>query len=229
LEDRQPSLATPIQKQGLATLNQVTLALLDAMNQMNMQMGAGNMENVLDQLQQLVQNQEKLNQMAQQLSQQMRQRGQLPGDQQMLDRMAYEQQLIREATERLAEMAEKMSQLLGDLKGISEEMKAVESKLRKQNLSQEVLDKQKRILTRMLESTKSLQKRESSKKRKGEVAKAIATKPLTPPLDPSLLKKVEETQLGLRSGRFQQIPVQYRQQLEDYFRVLSQQPSPKNQ
>ena len=229
LEDRQPSLATPIQKQGLATLNQVTLALLDAMDQMNMQMGAGNMENMLDQLQQLVQNQEKLNQMAQQLSQQMRQRGHLPGDQQMLDRMAYEQQLIREATERLAEMAEKMSQLLGDLKGISEEMKAVESKLRKQNLSQEVLDKQKRILTRMLESTKSLQKRESSKKRKGEVAKAIVTKPLTPLLDPSLLKKVEETQLGLRSGRFQQIPVQYRQQLEDYFRVLSQQPSPKNQ
>ena len=187
------------------------------------------MENMLEQLQQLAQNQEKLNQMAQQLSQQMRQRGQLPGDQQMLDRMAYEQQLIREATERLAEMAEKMSQLLGDLKGISEEMKAVESKLRKQNLSQEVLDKQKRILTRMLESTKSLQKRKSSKKRKGEVAKAIATKPLTPLLDPSLLKKVEETQLGLRSGRFQQIPVQYRQQLEDYFRVLSQQPSPKNQ
>ena len=225
LEDRQPSLASPIQKQGLEKLNQVTLALLDAMNQMNMQMGAGSMENMMEQLQQLTQNQEKLNEMAQQLSQQMRQKGKLPGHQEMIQRMAYEQQMIREATERLAKMAEQMKQLLGDLEGISEEMKTVESELKSQNLTREVLDKQKQILTRMLESTKSLQKREEGKKRKGEVAKATLVKPQISPLDPELLQKITEVQQGLKSVDFQQIPIQYRQQLKDYFRVLSQQPS----
>ena len=225
LEDRQPSLAGPIQKQGLEKLNQVTLDLLAAMNQMNMQMGAGSMENMLEQLQQLTQSQEKLNEMAQKLSQQVRQKGQLPGDQQMLQRMAYEQQMIREATERMAKMAEKMKQLLGDLEGISEEMKAVETELKHQNLNQEVLDKQKQILTRMLESTKSLQKRKGGKKRKGEVAKAMLVKTQIPSLDPELLKAITKTQKELKSIQFQQIPIQYRQQLKDYFRVLSQQPS----
>ena len=163
--------------------------------------------------------------MAQQLSQQMRQKGKLPGHQEMIQRMAYEQQMIREATERLAKMAEQMKQLLGDLEGISEEMKTVESELKSQNLTREVLDKQKQILTRMLESTKSLQKREEGKKRKGEVAKATLVKPQISPLDPELLQKITEVQQGLKSVDFQQIPIQYRQQLKDYFRVLSQQPS----
>ena len=45
----------------------------------------------------------------------MRQQGRTPGLEQMLKRLGYEQQLIREAAERLGEMMEKFSQALGDL------------------------------------------------------------------------------------------------------------------
>ena len=65
LEDRQPSLAMPIQSTALADLNQAIFELLDAMAQMNQQMGASGMENMLEQLQQLAESQEQLNQMAQ--------------------------------------------------------------------------------------------------------------------------------------------------------------------
>jgi hypothetical protein len=50
-------------------------------------------------------------------------------------------------------MMEKLSQVLGDLKNVAEEMKEVEGELQRGNLSRQVLDKQREILTRMLESS----------------------------------------------------------------------------
>ena len=114
LEDRQPSLAMPIQRMALSDLNQAIFELLDAMAQMNQQMGASGMENMLEQLQQLAESQEQLNQMAQNLSQQMREQGQTPGFEQMMRQLAAQQHLIREATERLAERAEQMAQMCGE-------------------------------------------------------------------------------------------------------------------
>ena len=78
LEDRQPSLAVPIQKSALADLNQAVFELLEAMGQMNQQMGASGLENMMEQLQQLAESQEQLNQMAQNLNQQMREQGRTP-------------------------------------------------------------------------------------------------------------------------------------------------------
>ena len=228
LEDRKPSFAVPIQTQGLADLNQAISDLLKAMNQMNMQMNMAGMENMLEQLQQLVQNQGQLNEMAQQLNQQMRQQGRTPTNEQLLRRLAFEQQTVREATERLAEMMEKLSEVLGDLRSVSEEMKKVEAELQAGNLNQQVLDKQRKILTRMLESSKSLQKREVSKKRRSKVAKApTAAKNDAPSLDPKLLETIRQLESSLRSGQSERFPPQYRELIEQYFKALSQQSQQK--
>lgn len=222
LEDRKANLATTIQKQGLADLNKAVVELLGAMNQMNQQMNMAGMENMLEQLQQLAQNQGQLNEMTQNLSQQMRQQGRTPGLEQMLKRMGYEQQLIREATERLAEMMEKFSQALGDLQGVAEEMKKVEMELEDGNINEKIMEKQRQILTRMLESAKSLQKRDVSKKRQSAVAETPIN-PIreVPPLNPKLLGKVEQLESNLRSGGAETIPFEYREQIERYFKALS--------
>ena len=222
LEDRKANLATTIQKQGLAELNRAVVELLGAMNQMNQQMSMAGMENMLEQLQQLAQNQEQLNEMTQNLSEQMRQQGRTPGMEQMLKRMGYEQQLIREATERLSDMMEKFSQALGDLQGVAEEMKKVEAKLEDGNINQEILEKQRQILTRMLESAKSLQKRDVSKKRQSKTAKT-PTEPVreAPLLDPKLLGKVHQLESSLKSGGTESLPLEYREQIERYFKALS--------
>ena len=228
LEDRKPNLAVPIQKQGLADLNQAIADLLEAMDEMNQQMGQAGMENLLEQLEQLAQSQGQLNEMAQQLNQQMRRQGRTPTNEQMLQRMAYEQQMIREATQRVADMMERLSEVLGDLNGISEEMKEVEGKLRQGNLNQQVLDKQREILTRMLESSKSLQKREVSKRRKSEVAKTpTAAGDDAPPLDPKLLETIQQIESDLRSGEQENLPPQYRELIQQYFKALSQQTQKK--
>jgi hypothetical protein len=146
----------------------------------------------------------------------------------MLKRMAYEQQMIREATERLADMMERLSEVLGDLNTVSEEMREVEGELQKGNLNQQVLNKQREILTRLLESSKSLQKREVSKRRKGEVAKTpTVAGDDAPPLDPKLLETIQQIESNLRSGEQESLPPQYRELIQQYFKALSQQTQKK--
>ncbi len=223
LEDRQPSLAVPIQRTALADLNQAVFELLDAMAQMNQQMGASGLENMMDQLQQLAESQEQLNQMAQNLSQQMREQGQTPGFEQMMRQLAAQQQLIREATERLAERAEQMAQMLGSLEGVSEDMTEVEKALQRGELSDQVLNRQAQILTRMLDSLKSLQKRDVGKQRKAEVAKRPETPAQeVPPLHPELLEIVRKLEAAPHAKELEDIPFQYREQLRRYFKALSQ-------
>ena len=223
LEDRQPSLATPIQRTALADLNQAIFELLDAMAQMNQQMGASGMENLLEQLQQLAESQEQLNQMAQNLSQQMREQGQTPGFEQMMRQLAAQQQLIREATERLAERAEQMAQMLGSLEDVAEDMTEVEQALRQGELDEQVLNRQEQILTRMLDSLKSLQKRDVGKQRKAEVAKKPETPAQeVPPLHPELLEIVQKLEGTPDAKELEDIPFQYREQLRRYFKALSQ-------
>ena len=228
LEDRKPNLAVPIQKQGLADINQAVADLLEAMDQMNQQMGEAGMQNMLEQLEQLAQSQGQLNEMAEQLNQQMRRQGRTPSNEQLLQRLAYEQQMIREATERVADMMERLSEVLGDLNNVSEEMREVEGELQRGNLNQQVLNKQREILTRLLESSKSLQKREVSKRRKSQVAKTPTTPgDDAPPLDPKLLETIQQIESNLRSGDRESLPPQYRELIQQYFKALSQQTQKK--
>ena len=223
LEDRQPSLAMPIQRTALADLNQAIFELLDAMAQMNQQMGASGLENMLEQLQQLAESQEQLNQMAQNLSQQMREQGQTPGVEQMMRQLAAQQQLIREAMERLAERAEQQAQMLGSLEAVAEDMAEVEQALRQGELDEQVLNRQEQILTRMLDSLKSLQKRDVGKQRKAEVAgKPETPAQEVPPLHPELLEIVQKLETTPHAKELEDIPFQYREQLRRYFKALSQ-------
>lgn len=225
LEDRKPTLATPIQKQGLSSLNQVVFDLLEVMDQMNQQMSmsSSGLDQMMEQLQQLSENQRDLNEFAQQLHQQMRRQGQTPNMQQALERLAQEQQMIREATERLAKLMDNLSEVLGDLRPVSEEMKRVETELGQGNLDQKVIDKQEEILTRLLDSSKSLRKKEVGKRRRGETAKSNRVSRSASDLDPMLLQVIQRMQSGMRSGQFTEIPSQYRGQIQKYFRALSQQ------
>ncbi len=223
LEDRETSLALPIQRKGLADINQAIFDLINAMAQMNQQMGAGGLQDMLEQLQQLAQSQEQLNEMAQNLSQQMRERGQTPGLQQRLERIAAQQQLIREATERLAEITENAAEMLGSLKNVAEEMADVEKKLEQGTLNDEVIDQQERILTRMLDSLKSLQKHDVGRRRKAQVAKKPSATPQeVPALHPELLEIVRKLETTPNAKELENIPFQYREQLRQYFKALSQ-------
>lgn len=126
---------------------------------------------MMEQMERLAKGQGDLNRFAEQIEQQLRQRGVSPNVQESLERMAFEQGLIRQAMERLVQKLQ--NRTLGDVRDLPQEMQQVERDLSTPRLNREVLERMRRIETRMLESTKALQQRETGKSRKAETAKQL--------------------------------------------------------
>ena len=113
--------------------------------------------------------------------------------------------------------------MLGSLKDVAEEMGDVEKKLEQGTLNDQVIDQQDRILTRMLDSLKSLQKRDVGRQRKAQIAKKPAAPPQdVPPLHPELLEIVRKLETTPNAKELENIPFQYREQLRQYFKALSE-------
>ena len=223
IEDEKPNLALPIGREAQGELSSAILKLLQTLDKINQQMTAAGLERMFEQLQQLAQEQARLNEMARNLYNQIRRRGMTPTLERLLQQMALEQQMIREALERLADRMDKLSQVLGSLKDVARDMRDVEGSLRRKRLNQETLRKQKEILTRMLESEKSLQKQnEESKRREATTAKRTFTPSKAEEIDPELLKVRKELQKGLQSAFDAPVPEGYRDLIRRYYELLSE-------
>jgi len=99
-------------------------------------------------------------------------RGQLTPDQQaQMQRLAAEQQAVREALQQLQEQSGERSDILGRLDGMAKQMDEVIQDLLKQNVDRRTIERQRQILSRMLDAQKSLEQRKQSKKRKAQQAK----------------------------------------------------------
>ena len=223
IEDGKPNLALPIGREAQSDLSSAILKLLQTLDKLNQQMTAAGLERMFRQLQQLAQEQARLNEMSRNLYNQIRRRGMTPTLKRLLQQMALEQQMIREALERLAERMDKLSQILGRLKDVARDMREVEGTLRRKRLDQETLRKQKEILTRMLESEKSLQRQDQeSKRREATTAKRTFTPSKAEEIDPELLKVRKELQKGLQSAFDAPIPEGYRDLVRRYYELLSE-------
>jgi hypothetical protein len=173
LEENELGRAVPIQRDALAQLNTTALKMLAAMDNMNAQASSAGMQNMMQQMERLAEGQGDLNRLAEQIERQLRQQGTSPSDRQTLERMAFEQGLIRQAMERLAQKMQNAKQALGDVRDLPKEMGQVERELGGSRLNRDVLERMRRIETRMLESTKALQQRETGKTRKSETGQRL--------------------------------------------------------
>lgn len=96
-----------------------------------------------------------------------------------LAQLAAQQRMIQQQLQQLAKkQAEQKakgekSDLLGNLEKLAEEMEKAAEQLERQDLSPELKKRQQQILSRMLESTKALQKREQEEKREAKSGKNI--------------------------------------------------------
>lgn len=94
-----------------------------------------------------------------------------------LGRLAGEQGAVRKSLEQLAREAAgsgELSKLLGDLNRIVREMREVQTDLAQGDLNPETLRKQDRILSRLLESQRSLRERDYERRRRAEGGTNVA-------------------------------------------------------
>jgi len=222
MEDKLPSVAEPIQRNSLSMINKAIEDMLDSIDKINSQaMPMASMDDFMEQLRQLADQQSQLNQATQEAEGQMRKQGTTPSLEDLLEKLAAEQSLIREASERLSEKLDQLKEKMGSLEEIAKEMQEVERTLKNGYVDRETIDRQKRILTRLLEYEKSMKTEDFDKKREAKVGRdLIANRPPTElPADANKVQKKLDTMFS--PSIQEKIPLQYREQIKMYFKNLS--------
>lgn len=223
LRERNKSKALSDQQFAMTSINNLALLLDDILQ--NMQMAMSEAMGNPQQSQKGNQNLPNLKELQQQLSQQISdiKKSGMEGRKlsEELARMAAEQEMIRQEMKKLQESLEgqmgneKAGGNLGELQKLMEEN---EIDLVNKKLTRELIERQKEIMTRMLEAEESLREQELDPERKGEQANEYQ-RPLPPAYKKYLEEKKKEIEL-LKSLPLEYNPF-YKKEVNDYFRRLT--------
>lgn len=201
---------------AMAGLNEIARVLLTVDEQLASGSASSTLSQWLQGLQSLAQRQQNLNERTGEA----RRQGQGAG--QSLSQLAFEQELIRRALERMLRQGGRETQPMADqLGGVPEEMERVEDELRSGAAERRTIERQEQILEKMLEAQRSLYTRDQKREeRQAERPSTWTPPPSPPPLSPSLLRAPAVT---VRSGPSPgELPRGYEDLVREYFRALGE-------
>lgn len=180
LQNRNSAGASVQQKEAMGNLNEAIMSLKNQMESM-MQgggSGQGGMMSLMQQLQQLAGQQMSLNNLTQMLQQM--QQGQLTLQQQAeLQRLAQQQELIKKSLEQLNREAQESGvskRLPVNLDNLSKQMQEIITQMQSQKLDDDLIQKQERILSRLLDAQRSINERDFEQQRQSETGKDVVRK-----------------------------------------------------
>ena len=167
LEQRKVKTSINEQKNIIGSMNEIALMLINSMNNMQNTGSAAGLESYLEQLEKIGQGQSEINMGTMQLGQMG-----MMSQQEMMKRLQSKQEALKEQLEQLIEdMPGNQGQ--GGLSKALEEMDEVIRNFQQDRIDSKTKDKQQKILSRLLDSQKSIKEREYSDKRKGAIADDI--------------------------------------------------------
>ena len=136
---------------------------------------------------------------------------------QLLSSLAARQQLIREQLSRLGQGRQATGSVSGDLGGIGQEMEEIVGQLEQRGLDKETIERQQRVLSRLLDAQRSVRRQGFARRRMSEPARAQQTSP-----GDGLPGAVPAPVGAPPSRREDPYPSAYREAIEAYFRAISQ-------
>ncbi len=236
LADRKVPNANTSQQYVMTSVNNLALMLGEVMQQMQQQMaqqmqgdqmcnkpgsGACNKPGGMGKGKGMGKMQQQLNDQIRMLEQGIKS-GKMPGKQISKEaaQLAAKQAALRQALEKLNQQRNKDGKKpLGDLEQLAKDMDQTERDLVNKQITAKTLERQKKILTRLLKAENSEQEREVEKKRKADKPrKKIERKP-PPELEEFKKKKKSETEL------YRTVPPSlrpyYKKLVEKYFKSIS--------
>jgi hypothetical protein len=173
LQERNGSAAGQQQSGAMASLNETARLVQSAMEGMMQGGGQGmGMAGFMQRLQQMSGQQQGINQGTQNLGQMSQQQAA------EMARLAGEQGMVRKSMEQLAKEAAAsgdLKRMLGDLGNVAQEMREVQTDLAQGNVNPETLQKQERILSRLLDSQRSARERDYEKRRQSSPGQNVAS------------------------------------------------------
>lgn len=228
LGERTTSEANRYQQFTMTSINNLSLMLSEALNQLqNMQKNSkgGSGKKQKQGMKQLSQMQEQLNKSMQKAREQMQKSGRNQGTvgkgqmSQEFGKMAQQQQMIRQALEKINREENKDgSGKMGNLNEAIKEMKQTESDLVNKRLQQETLNRQKELLTKLLNAEKAERDQEEDSKRESKAAKEFP---------PSYQKMIEQYNQQQKNGSdvLQKLPPSlnyyYKNKIAEYLKSLN--------
>ncbi|MFO7524376.1 MAG: hypothetical protein R6W68_02895, partial [Ignavibacteriaceae bacterium] len=162
--------------ESMKHLNEAASMMKNSMESMMQSGGSGGgMMSLMQQLQQMGGQQMSLNNMTQML-QQMMQGNMSPGQQAELQRLGQQQEMIRKSLEQLnqeAKMSGESKKIPADLENIVKQMQEVVTDMNTEKLDDDLIQKQERILSKLLDAQRSLNERDFEKERRSETGQQI--------------------------------------------------------
>ena len=211
-------------RSALQSLNEAVLELRNTESAMCNKPGSGKGKRSMSSAQgigQVGQKQSQLNQesrsLAQRLSEQMRLSA---GDRDQMKRLAEEQARIRAELEEIQRNEQAKQELLGRLDQTQKEMKEVEEVLKNGTADGELEEKQTRILSRLLDAQRSVNRRDYDPQRESKPGEdVVRAGPAELPAD--MLRQNDRFRQDLLKSELDRYPAQYRAFVEAYLRQLN--------
>ncbi|WP_456408449.1 hypothetical protein [Caldithrix abyssi] len=228
LSERFKNSAMQSQRQAMSALNQSIGQMMQAQQQMAGSSSGTGFEQFMQQLQQMANQQGQLNNETMNLFGQGNQGRLSLEQQQAMQRLAAQQAALKQALQKLSEEMGERQNVLGRLGQVAQEMEKVVKDLLNKNISRKTIERQQRILSRMLDAQKSIREREYSKKRKAEQAKKYLAR------DPRKLENIYDLDLkqlqdAMRNALQQGYNRDYQILIEAYFKKLMERYQNENQ
>ncbi|UCC11205.1 MAG: hypothetical protein JSW02_07555 [candidate division WOR-3 bacterium] len=203
------------EREAMKLINIVCYQLLKNMETAAQASSSTGMQNFLQQLSQISQGQMQLTQSLGMMFP-IPAMGLSPNQQQQLSRLAAQQRALRESLESLR------NEILGSqqqdvLDNLIDEMKEIEEALFRHELSRELFERQQKILTRLLDTQKSIRTSDQQKERKSTPGAAFIAKDPRPLSDKLGRDKLREI---IRQAMQDEFPREYELYIREYFQRL---------
>ncbi|MDZ7725497.1 MAG: DUF4175 family protein [candidate division KSB1 bacterium] len=217
MEQRNARPAAQHQENAMVALNSAVQGIQSMMQNMMQQGGQGgmSMQSFMQQMQKMADAQQQINQNTPSLSS-----GQMSLQQQAaISRLAAQQKSLRKAMQELSGQMADNGEILGSLEKIADDMKKVEDDFLQNNIDPETIQRQNRILSRMLDSQKSVREREYSRKRKAETGSYYSSE--SPEDLPNTIYDKNKLNQYLLRAKEEGYTRDYLELIEQYYKALS--------
>jgi hypothetical protein len=220
LEERNSGQSTRNQGEAMSGLNEAVKEIRNSLQSLSSASSAIGFQEMMQRLMGLSNQQQGINQQTSQLGESPGEGGLTMEEQAALGRLAAEQGAVKKSLEQLLKEAGNRSDLLGDLAKVGEEMEEVVKELQQQNVSRSTINRQQRILSRLLDAQRSMHNRDFSRQREAETGKQYQA--LSPrALPENLLSEKDRLKNELLKAMKEGYSKDYRELIRKYFEALA--------
>lgn len=221
LNSRSPQRSSSCQSESMSALNQAAAILMSALQQASQCNSSGTgMQSLMQKLSQMAQQQQQLNQNSQNMMPMPMPNMMSMAQQQAMQRLAAQQEEIRKGLRQLMEEYGNPDNVLGRLDNIESEMKKVVDEMQDNRLDRETINRQERILSRLLDAQRSVHRRDYSRQRQARSGQDVIRRG---PSDINLGNfDNEKLAEDIKKALSEKYPRRYESEIREYFRALTE-------